>query len=204
MSVVLQGGDLLAALDLIEHARDRQDLGRPILSGVLLSGHNDRLTVVASDDYRIASAEVAVSEGSPSATFGELDTSIREDMLPLVRQFLRAFKKLPVRVGITDAAVMLRFTFGSMGIEVYRQDGSYPDVWRLLDKPEAPVLFAVNPRFLADIGKAFGKGWEPVRVRREGDAATAALDIARPGYRELIMPVRMAVPDPVPSRGSGE
>lgn len=198
MKIVAQGGDLLAALNLVEHARVRKDYGRPILTSVLLSGRTDGLWMVASDNYRISACRVALSEGDAVAAFGERDVSIRGDWIPVLKAWLGAVRKIPVLLKVTTEAV--EFRVGGSFLPVQREEGIWPDVWHLIGQPDPPIAFTLNPAYLADLGKSLKS--DTINVRNDGPLKPIVF--ARDGFREVVMPVRVATRDEVPYSVGGD
>lgn len=185
-TVHVPASELRRALALVEHATGSED-DRPILSAVLLSARNGHLYAVASDNYRIAEAHIEVT--GDASFLGDVTTLLPASDRPAVMAWLKSVGKY-AEVDITLDNRSLVLSYGRRQITVTLMDGTFPPYWSVLGGDVLPpVVFAINPAYLADAGKAL-TGETTLQVRAEGPLA--AVHFRRDGYREVVMPIRTA------------
>lgn len=213
-TVVVRTGDLAAGLAAVEHAI-AADEARPILTTVLFAASPPierwslgGLRLVAADNYRIAIYDLRVVDGS-AAALGESGLPLRRDDVDVLRRLLKAQRRaVDIRIRVRDRR--LRFEAGGSAVEAMAMDGTFPKYGELFERPDlsAPPLatVALNPGFLADLGKAFGK--RPHAVVEVRDPLTPVMvrtddDLGR--MTEILMPVRTSYsiepkkPEPAPA-----
>lgn len=127
---------------------------RPEISGVLLrfepQGPTGRLTVAATDSYRLAEAQISLHE-SPGAEARSVIVPART--LAEVLRIISSFKddsELPATVEVVLSENQILFTYGPVEIVSRTIEGQYPDYKAVI--PEAAKTTIALPR--EDLAKA--------------------------------------------------
>ena len=149
-SVRLPGGPLAATIDLVARAASRDEV-RPILTGVLVQAEGNRLTMVATDSYRL------------SVKHTELEAPVAQALEANVPA--RALRELARIIGLGEAE--------EVEIALPAQPGRVPGRRRgpLLapDRGPVPELAAADPRDVRARGAAAARG--APRDRASGSAS---------------------------------
>jgi DNA polymerase-3 subunit beta len=128
-TITLPGSLLGEGLRQVVRAASTDD-ARPLLTGVLLTGENGAIRIVATDSYRLALRDLAGTAGLtgedilvPARALGELQrlsssSSAGDDDVK--------------EVGVATGAHDITFTRGPVRISTRLLDGSYPDYRRLI------------------------------------------------------------------------
>jgi len=132
-----------------------KDHARPILTGVRVEYSDSYLTFVATDSHRLAVFTVpAVVTGTPEPMLLAADSVAA--ILALVKPGIIGRNALPVTLQVS-ASAGFRFNNGA-GAETTGQgiDGAFPNYRGLIPRfQESGCAVALNPTYLAEIGKAF-------------------------------------------------
>jgi hypothetical protein len=199
VSIILYPRDLSAALDKVIHAA-ASDRGRPILNGIHFLGDESGLRLQAADNYRMAEARVTDEDASE---FGSAVVPL--DDIAGIRWLMKGYTKptstIPMALGRGTAEngapqpVTVTLSFRTLTLRVI--DGKYPRFDTLWEQEAGRKRSSVkvNPKYLADTGKAVQKWETGVTVAFAGPLDTIL--VTEDGYRELIMPIRV-VPDETP------
>lgn len=200
--------ELLDGLKAVEHAA-ADDMARPILATILFTPSPDpgemeaAVRLVAADNYRIATYDVEVCDGSPAALEGGLCVAVAD--VRALRALLKAIPKGAI-VGLRRSADRLRFDWSAGGADFRLVDGQYPAYIQALAPPDMvppTATVSVNPAFLADAGKAFGA--TPVLIEVRGELTPVRIvSEAHPRMTEVIMPVRTVRTTAAPARLNGQ
>jgi DNA polymerase-3 subunit beta len=134
-AAALQAGPFLEALAAVLRAAGR-DESRPVLTGVLLRTEEDRLVLAATDSYRLAVKEMALSRPAT------LDVIVPARALEEARRLASGLEA--VEIGQAGHHVVVRC--GSATLATRRIDGQFPDYRALAPKPEEYTLEARLPR----------------------------------------------------------
>jgi DNA polymerase-3 subunit beta len=121
----LEAAALLETIEKVGRAASR-DESRPVLTGVLVRFEGDQLIMAATDSYRLAVKETALTEASP-----ELDAIIPARALQELARL--AAGEEYVEVGVHENYVI--FSAGDAWLTSRRIDGQFPNYKQLL--PEA-------------------------------------------------------------------
>lgn len=133
---------LLATIEKVARAASR-DESRPVLTGILVRFEGDRLTMAATDSYRLAVKETTLGETGP-----ELDAIIPARALQeLVRI---ASGSDTIRLGVHENHVV--FSAGDVWLTSRRIDGQFPSYRQLLpetfeielDVPRVPLVEVIR------------------------------------------------------------
>lgn len=184
---IVRAPDLAAGLAAVWHAIAAED-ARPILGTVCFEPAPDALRLVAADNYRIAMYDVPLvaAEVAGTAQFAGRPVLRRADVKAL-RAILAPLHG-PVTLTVADGRLGVDWKDGNA--EFRFMDGTYPD-YALILRPEAPPTVTVNPKYLAEAGRAFGKAIT-VAVEIAGPLSPVVLRGAGIPFVEVIMPVRTA------------
>ena len=181
---------LLDALNRVKHAA-ATDEARPILMSVVIEGlDDDSLRVSAADNYRIATMRVWVHE--TSAAFPRVVVPI-EDGVPVLVALLKAAPKgssavLMANVASDKPTLAIDTTIGSG--EVRLVYGTYPDIDAIIGPSLGyKRLISVNPKYLADAGKATPDA--VIEFRFEAWDKPILITANDSDYAELVMAVRV-------------
>src|SRR5919204_1210712 len=125
---------LLGTIDKVARAASR-DESRPVLTGILVRFEGDKLTMAATDSYRLSVKETTLGEAGP-----ELDAIIPARAL---QEFSRlAAGAETVSIGVHENHVI--FGIGDVWLTSRRIDGQFPNYKQLL--PESFETEVVTPR----------------------------------------------------------
>jgi DNA polymerase-3 subunit beta len=133
---------LLGTIDKVARAASR-DESRPVLTGILVRFEGDRLTMAATDSYRLSVKETALGESGP-----ELDAIIPARALQELSRLAAGAET--VRLGVHENHVI--FGVGDVWLTSRRIDGQFPNYNQLLPEtfevevttPRAPLLEVVR------------------------------------------------------------
>lgn len=141
------------------------DDGRPLLTGVLVTSHEDALRLVATDSYRLALRDVG---GTQAVTKGE-DLVVPARALGELQRLAGAPGAQDEMVDVARGSNDISFSLGAVRLTTRLLEGSYPDYSQLIP-PSYPNSLHV------------GK-----------ESMTAALRRVRLLVRESTTPVRLAM-----------
>jgi DNA polymerase-3 subunit beta len=133
---------LLATIDKVARASSR-DESRPVLTGILVRFEGDRLTMAATDSYRLAVKETALGEVGP-----ELDAIIPARALQELARIASGSET--VQLGVHENHVV--FNAADVWLTSRRIDGQFPNYQQLLPEsfevelavPRAPLLEVIR------------------------------------------------------------
>ena len=137
LDVPLQKIDAAALLETIEKVgrAASRDESRPVLTGVLVRFEGDRLIMAATDSYRLAVKETALSTSGP-----ELDAIIPARALQELARLAGSAED--VELGVHENHVI--FSAGDVWLTSRRIDGQFPNYKQLL--PESFEIEIATPR----------------------------------------------------------
>ena len=158
---------LLGTIEKVARAASR-DESRPVLTGILVRFEGDRLTMAATDSYRLAVKETALGESGP-----ELDAIIPARALQELARLAGGGEV--VSLGVHENHVV--FGAGDVWLTTRRIDGQFPNYKQLL--PETFEIEVTTPRepLLEVIRRAgvMAQRNAPLRLRfAEGELAVSA------------------------------
>ena len=158
---------LLATIEKVGRAASR-DESRPVLTGVLVRFEGDQLVMAATDSYRLAVKETALTAGGP-----DLDAIIPARALQELSRL--AASSETVELGVHDNHVI--FSAGDVWLTSRRIDGQFPNYKQLL--PESFEIEIAAPRTaLLEIVRRAGLMAQrnaPLRLRfAEGELTVSA------------------------------
>ena len=158
---------LLATVEKVGRAASR-DESRPVLTGVLVRFEGDRLVMAATDSYRLAVKETALSAGGP-----DLDAIIPARALQELSRL--AASSETVELGVHENHVI--FSAGDVWLTSRRIDGQFPNYKQLL--PESFEIEIATPRVaLLEVVRRAGLMAQrnaPLRLRfAEGELTVSA------------------------------
>jgi DNA polymerase-3 subunit beta len=125
---------LLGTIEKVARAASR-DESRPVLTGILVRFEGDRLTMAATDSYRLAVKETALGESGP-----ELDAIIPARALQELARLAAGGDV--VSLGVHENHVV--FGAGGVWLTSRRIDGQFPNYKQLL--PESFEIEVTTPR----------------------------------------------------------
>jgi DNA polymerase III subunit beta len=133
---------LLATIEKVARAASR-DESRPVLTGILVRFEGDRLTMAATDSYRLAVKETELGETGP-----ELDAIIPARALQELARLAAGADE--VSLGVHENHVI--FSAGDVWLTSRRIDGQFPNYKQLLPEtfeaevttPRAPLLDVIR------------------------------------------------------------
>lgn len=125
---------LLATIEKVARASSR-DESRPVLTGILVKFEGDRLTMAATDSYRLAVKETALGEAGP-----ELDAIIPARALQELARIASGSET--VQLGVHENHVVLNAA--DVWLTSRRIDGQFPNYQQLL--PETFEIELAVPR----------------------------------------------------------
>ena len=133
---------LLGTIDKVARAASR-DESRPVLTGILVRFEGDKLTMAATDSYRLSVKETALGESGP-----ELDAIIPARALQELSRLAAGAET--VSLGVHENHVILGV--GDVWLTSRRIDGQFPNYNQLLPEtfeaevpiPRAPLLEVVR------------------------------------------------------------
>ena len=158
---------LLGTIEKVARAASR-DESRPVLTGILVRFEGDRLTMAATDSYRLAVKETALGESGP-----ELDAIIPARALQELARLAAGGDV--VSLGVHENHVV--FGAGDVWLTSRRIDGQFPNYKQLL--PETFEVEVTTPRepLLEVIRRAgvMAQRNAPLRLRfADGELAVSA------------------------------
>jgi DNA polymerase-3 subunit beta len=133
---------LLGTIEKVARAASR-DESRPVLTGILVRFEGDKLTMAATDSYRLSVKETSLGESGP-----ELDAIIPARALQELARLAAGAET--VRLGVHENHVI--FGVGDVWLTSRRIDGQFPNYNQLLPEtfevevamPRAPLLEVVR------------------------------------------------------------
>jgi DNA polymerase III subunit beta len=133
---------LLGTIDKVARAASR-DESRPVLTGILVRFEGDKLTMAATDSYRLSVKETGLGESGP-----ELDAIIPARALQELARLAAGAET--VSLGVHENHVI--FGIGDVRLTSRRIDGQFPNYNQLLPEsfevevstPRAPLLEVVR------------------------------------------------------------
>jgi DNA polymerase-3 subunit beta len=158
---------LLGTIDKVARAASR-DESRPVLTGILVRFEGDRLTMAATDSYRLSVKETALGESGP-----ELDAIIPARALQELARLASGAET--VTLGVHENHVI--FGVGDVWLTSRRIDGQFPNYNQLL--PETFEIEVTTPRepLLEVVRRAsvMAQRNSPLRLRfAEGELSVSA------------------------------
>jgi DNA polymerase-3 subunit beta len=137
LDVTLQKIDAAALLETIEKVgrAASRDESRPVLTGVLVRFEGDRLVMAATDSYRLAVKETALSASGP-----DLDAIIPARALQELARLAGSAED--VELGVHENHII--FAAGDVWLTSRRIDGQFPNYKQLL--PESFEIEIATPR----------------------------------------------------------
>jgi DNA polymerase-3 subunit beta len=158
---------LLATIDKVGRAASR-DESRPVLTGVLVRFEGDQLVMAATDSYRLAVKETALTASGP-----DLDAIIPARALQELSRLAAASET--VELGVHENHVI--FSAGDVWLTSRRIDGQFPNYKQLL--PESFEIEIATPRVaLLEVVRRAGLMAQrnaPLRLRfAEGELTVSA------------------------------
>jgi DNA polymerase-3 subunit beta len=159
---------LLGTIEKVARAASR-DESRPVLTGILVRFEGDRLTMAATDSYRLSVKETELGESGP-----ELDAIIPARALQELSRLAAGGDV--VRLGVHENHVV--FGAGGVWLTTRRIDGQFPNYKQLL--PETFEVEVTTPRepLLEVIRRAgvMAQRNAPLRLRfSEGELSVSAV-----------------------------
>jgi DNA polymerase III subunit beta len=158
---------LLATIDKVARAASR-DESRPVLTGILVRFEGDRLTMAATDSYRLSVKETALGETGP-----ELEAIIPARALQELSRLASGAEQ--VSLGVHENHVV--FGVSDVWLTTRRIDGQFPNYKQLLPETfEIEVTMQREP-FLEVIRRAavMAQRNAPLRLRfAEGELSVSA------------------------------
>jgi len=159
---------LLGTIEKVARAASR-DESRPVLTGILVRFEGDRLTMAATDSYRLSVKETELGESGP-----ELDAIIPARALQELSRLAAGGDV--VRLGVHENHVV--FDAGGVWLTTRRIDGQFPNYKQLL--PETFEVEVTTPRepLLEVIRRAgvMAQRNAPLRLRfSEGELSVSAV-----------------------------
>ena len=138
----IDAGALLETIEKVARAASR-DESRPVLTGILVRFEADKLTMAATDSYRLSVKETALGESGP-----ELDAIIPARALQELSRLAAGAET--VSMGVHENHVI--FGVGDIWLTSRRIDGQFPNYNQLLPEsfevevvtPKAPLLEVVR------------------------------------------------------------
>jgi DNA polymerase III subunit beta len=158
---------LLGTIDKVARAASR-DESRPVLTGILVRFEGDKLTMAATDSYRLSVKETALGESGP-----ELDAIIPARALQELTRLAAGAET--VSLGVHENHVL--FGVGEVWLTSRRIDGQFPNYDQLLPESfEAEITTARAP-LLEVVRRAsiMAQRNAPLRLRfAEGELSVSA------------------------------
>jgi DNA polymerase-3 subunit beta len=170
VDVPLQEVDATALLDTVQRVSRAasRDESRPVLTGILAQFEGAKLTMAATDSYRMSVKETALDGGGP-----ELEAIIPARALDELSRVAAGAER--IQLGINDNHVI--FGTGNAWLTTRRIDGQFPNVQQL--RPESfEVELEVNRAELLDVVRraaVMAQRNTPLRLRfEEGELTISA------------------------------
>jgi DNA polymerase-3 subunit beta len=123
-TINLSRESLLNTIDLVARAASKDDM-RPVLTSVQVLAEGDRLTMVATDSYRLAVKQTALREPVPA----EIDRNIPAQALKELSRLLSGSESETVKLTITDREVV--FVVDGAVLTTTTVDGQFPKYQQL-------------------------------------------------------------------------
>jgi DNA polymerase-3 subunit beta len=158
---------LLATIEKVARAASR-DESRPVLTGILVRFDSDRLTMAATDSYRLAVKETQLDQGGP-----ELDAIIPARALQELARLAASADE--VRLGVHENHVV--FEAGGVWLTSRRIDGQFPNYKQLLPETFESEITTSREPLLEVIRRAsvLAQRNAPLRLRfAEGELTVSA------------------------------
>jgi DNA polymerase-3 subunit beta len=175
---------LLATIEKVGRAASR-DESRPVLTGVLVRFEGDRLIMAATDSYRLAVKETALSEAGP-----DLDAIIPARALQELTRLAATAED--VELGVHENHVI--FSAGDVWLTSRRIDGQFPNYKQLL--PETFEIEIATPRVaLLEVVRRAGLMAQrnaPLRLRFADGELTVSAQTQDVGEATESLPVEYA------------
>jgi hypothetical protein len=195
-TLTVSAAELVRIVRAVERSAAKDD-SRPVLAGIHVAATDGTLAATAADGFRLSMAYAMLTEDAPEPVAPAI-----LDRAALLA-FVKTIKpKLHPTVSIEPSAESWTFAHhGSRGHErpvasVPTIAGTYPDFRQIIGDGAEPVLFAINPRYLADVLTVHGA--DVVHVSRATDSLSSPLFFtAGDGTRHVVMPM---VADTQPER----
>jgi len=170
VDVPLQEVDATALLDTVQRVSRAasRDESRPVLTGILAQFEGSKLTMAATDSYRMSVKETALEGGGP-----ELEAIIPARALDELGRVAAGAER--IQLGINDNHVI--FGTGQAWLTTRRIDGQFPNVQQL--RPESfEVELELNRAELLDVVRraaVMAQRNTPLRLRfEEGELTISA------------------------------
>jgi len=175
---------LLATIEKVGRAASR-DESRPVLTGVLVRFEGDRLTMAATDSYRLAVKETSLSSAGP-----DLDAIIPARALQELARLAAGAED--VRLGVHENHVI--FSANDIWLTSRRIDGQFPNYKQLL--PETFEAEIATPRAaLLDVVRRAGLMAQrnaPLRLRFADGELTVSAQTQDIGEATESLPIEYA------------
>jgi DNA polymerase-3 subunit beta len=158
---------LLATIEKVARAASR-DESRPVLTGILVQFEGDRLTMAATDSYRLAVKETGLEESGP-----ELDAIIPARALQELARLAAGAEE--VHLGVHENHVV--FEAAGVWLTSRRIDGQFPNYKQLLPETFESEITTAREPLLEVIRRAsvLAQRNAPLRLRfAEGELTVSA------------------------------
>lgn len=172
LDLPLQAVEASSLLDTVERVSRSasRDESRPVLTGIQVRFEGEKLTMAATDSYRLSVKETPLASAGP-----ELEAIVPARALAELVRIAAAAEADTVQLGVTENTVV--FGAGETWLTTRRIDGQFPDVNRLL--PESFEVEVDLPRLeFRDIVRRAGVMAQrntPLRLRfAEGELTVSA------------------------------
>lgn len=174
---------LLAAFSRTQHAIATDEDASPVLQAWWLAVRDQKLTIHAADNFRVARARVDVLP-APEDAEGVFGIHHRE-----ARALLAFLAKGPDELWMEAAggAWTIHHEDGRLTGRLFH--GTPPDWTKVTERDDAAITVSLNARFLADAGKAAEGRSGVVRVEYISEAAPVVFRST--DLDEFVMPVRI-------------
>jgi DNA polymerase-3 subunit beta len=163
----LEAAPLLATIARVSRAAGR-DESRPVLTGILVRFEGASLVMAATDSYRMAVKETAVSGGAP-----ELDAIVPARALEELRRIAASADE--IQLGTLDNHVV--FVVDDVVLTTRRIDGQFPNYRQLLPESFEHEVKIPRDEFLDVVRRAsvMAQRSSPLRLRfAEGELSVSA------------------------------
>ena len=168
----IEAPTLLGTIEKVARAASR-DESRPVLTGILVQFEGNRLTMAATDSYRLSVKETELSQSAPGESGPELDAIIPARALQELARLAAGADS--VTLGVQENHVV--FGAGDVWLTTRRIDGQFPNYKQLLPESfEVEVTTARGP-LLEVIRRAgvMAQRNAPLRLRfAEGELSVSA------------------------------
>ena len=137
----IEAPTLLGTIEKVARAASR-DESRPVLTGILVQFEGSRLTMAATDSYRLSVKETELSQSEPGESGPELDAIIPARALQELARLAAGADS--VTLGVQENHVV--FGAGDVWLTTRRIDGQFPNYKQLLPESfEVEVTTAREP-----------------------------------------------------------